>query len=182
MLKSDPYDQTIVTMKWIRNYDRANRGIDRLISEVNTPKAQALIKKRLEDRPDGPFGEEWFSEVDPRKRHQFQVQLRYVGGSAWVAVAPDGLDAAFHGFYLYALAGGCKDSTGITVDRVGIYARDSFDFQDEQYLGYWEPPASVSPAVAIVTNNRGRPISNRSFRDYRDQTQMGGVSFGLSVT
>jgi hypothetical protein len=48
----------------------------------------------------------------------------------------------------------------VTVAEVGIYVKDSFDFNDDQFLGFW--------------GYRDTPTNNSDFREWRDQNNAGG--------
>jgi hypothetical protein len=74
-------------------------------------------------------------------------------------------------------AAGLKDERGATgqtqiaITSVGIFMWDSFDFEGDQSLGYWDDTDnSVSYAFSFsVTETR-----NANFRDWRDKNGRGG--------
>lgn len=59
----------------------------------------------------------------------------------------------------------------VTITKVGVYIRDSFDFEGFQFLGFWDDSDNTVSAVNPFT---GTSVFNSSFRDYRDNHHMGG--------
>lgn len=71
----------------------------------------------------------------------------------------------------------------VTIDEVGVYIRDSYDFNGEQSLGYWEVDdgegnSTVSPLPwgwgVLWGDESGNKVTNADFRKWRDKTQRGG--------
>ena len=55
------------------------------------------------------------------------------------------------------------------LDKIGLYIRDSYDFNGPQFLGAWNPRTNY-----IGTNPfKGYRVENGSFREYRDFTGLG---------
>jgi hypothetical protein len=54
---------------------------------------------------------------------------------------------------------GTSDLT-MTVDEVGVYVKDSFDFEGDQFLGFW--------------GYRDTPYNNSDFREWRMANHAGG--------
>ena len=91
---------------------------------------------------------------------------------------------------MLAVAGEATPLTGnrwrVTIDEVGSYIRDSYDFLGPQPLGAWGPDgfsriAVFAPEVPIIaeqphSDGQGRyfSVSNDSFRKYRDHYHRGG--------
>jgi hypothetical protein len=48
----------------------------------------------------------------------------------------------------------------VTVEEVGVYAKDSLDFEGNQFLGWW--------------GYNDTPINNADFRDWRTRHSAGG--------
>lgn len=59
----------------------------------------------------------------------------------------------------------------VTITKVGVFLRDSFDFEGFQFLGFWDDSLN---AVSAVNPFVGTPVFNSSFRDYRDEHHFGG--------
>jgi Family of unknown function (DUF6402) len=50
--------------------------------------------------------------------------------------------------------------TQIVINEIGIYVKDSFDFNGDQFLGVW--------------GYRDDPINNSDFRQWRNDNHLGG--------
>ena len=59
----------------------------------------------------------------------------------------------------------------IMITDVGIYLRDSFDFNGDQFLGFWDDSDN---SVSIVNPLSGTAVSNKDFRDWRKNHGKGG--------
>jgi hypothetical protein len=111
----------------------------------------------------------------------------------------DDLDAALGAFTFYVVVAGTvakpindpakptvewKLGYDVTIDEIGVFIRDSFDFKGDQILGYWaypEPFASglykgrfPSGYVSALPFEGGELVTNDDFRKYRAQTGKGG--------
>ena len=95
----------------------------------------------------------------------------------------DGLTAGLANFVFRMSSGGTitKTETGYTikVTKVATYVRDSFDFIDEdetdpQTLGYWNMEKQKVSKTPGVISSGYRHIENPSYRNYRDEFNMGG--------
>jgi len=71
-------------------------------------------------------------------------------------------------------------SWNVEVEEIGVYVRDSFDFEGNQYLGCWSdddfiplmPPSygeGYAPSEPVCS-----PVGNRQFREWRSQHGRGG--------
>jgi hypothetical protein len=70
----------------------------------------------------------------------------------------------------------------VTVNRVGVYVRDSFDFAGYQELGSWD---EVSNTVTYIPTPRHTRVTNADFRSWRSTHLHGGdflVFSDLKVT
>lgn len=81
-----------------------------------------------------------------------------------------------------------SDYTEVTVDTLGFYVKDSFDFIDddptvEQPLGFWKVVDMDTIEVKKDPDNKNEffEVTNRNFRDYRDAHNM-GYNFHLYST
>jgi hypothetical protein len=59
----------------------------------------------------------------------------------------------------------------VTVTKVGVFVRDSFDFEGFQFLGFWNDSTN---SVSAINPLAGTPVFNSTLRDYRDRYHMGG--------
>ncbi len=59
----------------------------------------------------------------------------------------------------------------VTVNEIGIYIRDTYDFEGDQSLGYW---SESNNSVSYLNPLAGDHVSNESFRDWRSANGHGG--------
>lgn len=59
----------------------------------------------------------------------------------------------------------------VTVKQVGVYIRDTYDFEGDQDLGYWD---AEDNDVSVLNPFAGDKVTNESFRDWRSANGMGG--------
>jgi hypothetical protein len=66
----------------------------------------------------------------------------------------------------------------VSIQEIGIYIKDSYDFNGHQFLGFWDDSgASLSPGIGgvLLPGILGRDaITNGDFRDYRAKNNVGG--------
>jgi hypothetical protein len=70
----------------------------------------------------------------------------------------------------------------VTITKVGVYVRDSFDFEGFQFLGFWDDATNT---VSAINPLAGTAVFNSSFREHRDKYHLGGdflVFSDLKVT
>ena len=59
----------------------------------------------------------------------------------------------------------------ITINEIGVYIRDTYDFNGSQFLGYWNDSTNEVSTWNPLTGDR---VSNSDFRDWRRVNGMGG--------
>lgn len=59
----------------------------------------------------------------------------------------------------------------VTITKVGVFVRDSYDFDGFQFLGFWN---DTNNSVSTLNPFSGTGVYNSTFRDYRTKTKMGG--------
>jgi len=59
----------------------------------------------------------------------------------------------------------------VTITKVGVFVRDSFDFEGFQFLGFWNDSNNT---VSAANPLAGTPVFNSTFQDYRNTHRMGG--------
>lgn len=116
---------------------------------------------------------------------------REVVDSAWYGSVDDFYAAFGSALVRLAVSGMVEPVTGgwrVTIDQVGTYLRDSYDFNGDQPLGSWGPDglsriAVLAPEIevdirrpltAAGLRQRYFSVGNGSFRRYRGITGMGG--------
>lgn len=59
----------------------------------------------------------------------------------------------------------------VTVNEVGVYIRDTYDFEGDQSLGYWD---ADDDSVSYLNPLSGDHVTNESFRNWRSANNRGG--------
>lgn len=76
-----------------------------------------------------------------------------------------------------AIAGEVEPNAGVPntykvkVLEVGVWVKDSYDFEGDQFLGFWDPDDN---SVSVINFLSGDAVSNEDFRDWRSSHGMGG--------
>jgi hypothetical protein len=190
----------VIKMDWVLGYERAKRVYDKLVREQiwNNVPAQKEITKMLARNAllgNGPsplaFGDltQRVPLLDPD-----YINYRAVDG---YDLPLSDLTAALGAFvFRVVVAGSVKEaqedpisgtiiSHEVTIEEVGVYVRDSFDFQGDQFLGYWDyyvdddgDHVTVSPIPwgwgAWWGTPKGNKVTNADFRNWRKKTSKGG--------
>jgi hypothetical protein len=60
----------------------------------------------------------------------------------------------------------------ITLRKKGVFVEDQYDFEGSQFLGFWD--VETHSAGYIPSLRCKWPVTNGSFRDWRDRTNRGG--------
>jgi hypothetical protein len=61
----------------------------------------------------------------------------------------------------------------VSVTEIGAYILDSFDFDGDQDLGYWNVKTNDVGRTSVGGGAGGTPVSNASYRDWRQRTGRG---------
>jgi hypothetical protein len=138
-------------------------------------KARGEIRKLLARR--GRLGKPrgWFGDINlsPVSLDADYINFRTVSFGLFDS---DDLAAALGNFTFRVVIAGESEGlssgkTRVYVRQVGSYVRDSFDFNGDQFLGFWD---DSDDAVSLVNPLSGEKVSNASFRAYRGSTGRGG--------
>lgn len=143
-------DTELIRWSWLNQFSRVGKAEQELLSTLQTP----LAKKRLEDmlrerlsadprlRSTASNGTALVRNRDVIDAHSFwQFQLSQVGYGRPSDM--DDLYGALGRFAVYAAVNiGQIQSLGsnrytLSVSEIAVYARDTYDFIDAQYLGHW---------------------------------------------
>jgi hypothetical protein len=189
-------DNEIIKMDWVLGYERAKKVYDQAVSEkvwMNTA-AQKVIKSKLNtlniSSQLSVGAKMTFGDVNGRGsltaaqmqqfNEDYHIQNRPVS-SDLVSDPLDDLFAALANFSFNFVVEGTverlpdvngKPRYKVTLDKVGIYVRDSYDFNDKkgnwisQPLGYWdcaERDAGKTPGPGAYY------VDNDDFREWRDK-------------
>lgn len=189
-------DDSTITMSWILGFSRAKQVYDTLITDRiwQNPAAQKEIARML--RRKGMFamsGTRPFGQLgDPvPTQHADYVNFRpftdggYYGSyyGAYYGYSSDVMDdltAALGRFTFHTVVGGEVTSSPfgkgppsftVSIDEVGVYVRDSYDFNGDQPLGFWDDSDNSVSAINFFS---GDYVNNESFRDWRTANRRGG--------
>jgi hypothetical protein len=185
-------DTTTIRMDaWVLTFPRAREVYDRLVRERiwSNPAARPVVTAML--RRKGLLG------VSPRSFGRLTdpvpsqdpdyVNQRPAGGYTHF----DDMAAALGNFNLRVVVAGTVAPVGpglfghqVQITEVGVYVRDSFDFEGDQYLGCWSddpdgffPFMPPDPGAGMGFSFQPplfSPVGNRDFRAWRDRTGRGG--------
>lgn len=183
-----PADTSTIKMDaWVLKFPKAKVVYDKLVSEEiwANPAAQAQLEKRLQAKG---FFDERSNFCKSTKFGglglPFELQeVSYVNSRPVKFAAIDDLDdmfAALANFNFRVVisaeiaplpkTGSIFDDYRVTIDEVGIYVADSYDFEGDQELGFWDD-ASSSAGKSPISGTR---VTNESFRDWRTANGKGG--------
>lgn len=172
-----PDTSTITMDGFVLTYPRAKAVYDQLVTDQiwANPAARAEVSRMLGrlgrlGGPRAPFGDLTRS---PTVLDSEYINFRTVGFGLFNL---DDLSAALGNFtFRVAISGEAEGlptgRTRVSVSQVGVYVRDSFDFNGDQFLGYWD---DSDDSVSMINAFSGDSVSNQSFRDYRMRTGTGG--------
>jgi hypothetical protein len=153
----------VIKMDWILGFARAKAVYDEIIKDrIWTNDAS---QKRFPSIARIPFGAGTFQFGDLYQAVTL-VDKQWINTRSITDVtAVDGLAAAIGRFNLHvAIAGKTQRLNAleysVTVEEVGVYAKDSLDFEGKQFLGFW--------------GYKDTPINNVDFRDWRNRHAAGG--------
>lgn len=198
ILSPDRIDESIITMKWARKYQRFNSAYHALLngSWMTTPGIKTLRKCVLQSKP-SPIHKQW-------RLGNLALAGKYLDEICQVNYVPVGnLNDPLDDFYAalgqcnlkIAVTGVVTESNGghqIVIDEVGLYIRDTYDFNDgwfpfSQPLGFWGfdgVERSIQLAWDVEVDERysdepepaGRKyaVQNDDFRNYRARYGRGG--------
>lgn len=188
----------IISMDWVLNFSRARQTYDTLIAEriwLNDAARREIIKLLARKNALGKGIQRFHLPGMPQAMDADSIQFRIVGGNMDMLVGPmDDLRASLGNFTFRLVVGGTTEEemaekevksgppikipTGnylVTIDEVGIYVRDSYDFNDpaggDQDLGNWNFETN---SVGRTGLNGGLPVRNSDFRNWRSANGKGG--------
>lgn len=177
------FDTTSVKMNWVMKFARATKGLDELMSRLQTPNALKAIANALRpyrNRQDiRPWLECRGDIVRLHKEFQFQQApvegtlsqklTQFVMQSLFNEGVPDDLTCALGSFNLYAAISYAwfdhKNKSAV-LSHISVYVKDNFTFTDKkdmasQYLGHWN-----RSHVAIVPAHEVAALANVGWLDY----------------
>ena len=181
-------DTTTITMKWVLAFPRAKEAFDQLFKDkiwTNAP-ARKQIATMLRSKGMLGFGARSFGDLGARVEVQDcdYINFRVVGFSM---MDSDDMSAALGNFLFRVVVAGsvtgpppaAKGASApatvprykVTVTEVGIYIADSYDFNGDQPLGFWNEKKNT---MSMINPFAGTAASNADFRAWRTANKMGG--------
>jgi hypothetical protein len=144
-------DETAVTMGWALRFARVRSGYQKLLNGWRTPAGLALLRRRLHSLKPVviPLSQSGWRLGDlsrPGKVLDETCQVNYIAVGSLTDPLDDFYGAIGVGLLKIAVSGLVTPLAGqrrrIVIDEVGIYLRDTYDFNDDslwlsQPLGYW---------------------------------------------
>jgi hypothetical protein len=175
-----PDTSTIKMDSWLLTFERAKKTYDHEIVAMEywkTPMAEASLRSKIEKRGILSGGPVRFGDLGRPVEVQDPEHYQGMGVSASMRSDPlDDLFGSLGDYNLRFVAEGRAEPLGgtdwlITVERVGIYVQDSFDFNGHQPLGFWnETTKEVSKTPGFGFDL----VDNGDYRDWRTANGMGG--------
>ncbi|MCX7112860.1 MAG: DUF6402 family protein [Proteobacteria bacterium] len=175
-----PDTTTIAMDSWVLTFPRAKIVYDQLIKDriwQNEP-ARLEIAKMLRKKKlllpmmcfDLPFGD---LSLPVQTQDDDYINQRVLGMSSDL----DDMNAALGNFVFNVVISGRVSCSGkdsvyrVEIKEVGVYVKDSYDFNGDQFLGYWDDSDN---SVSMWNALSGTGVSNQDFRDWRSQNGKGG--------
>lgn len=174
-----------ITMDWALQFSAVKNVYDGMFREKIWSNAAARpgIRRILERKgllrsfQCVPFGDK---SLTAPQADADSVNYRRVGNYAYQYYSYQGLNdltAALGNFALYMVIAGTVEGTEnmqrykVTISEVGAYIKDSYDFEGDQFLGYWD---AEDNSVGTLNAFAGDHVDNKSFRDWRAANGRGG--------
>jgi hypothetical protein len=206
---------TMFTWEWLEKFKKAREGEDDLKNRLHNTAAKNALKSKFEkylsnDSANRRTSHTIQNELNAKALHsdwQYQRKsINYVPfdniDDLYGSLGSFGLYAAVTKFTITKLTNHIITSNqySIHITEVGIYMRDTYDFNGNQYLGHWsfngldidvaggawnqqlndpEKPNVFNteykmPHWSDVTNNLVEAFGNTDYQAYRDKTSTGG--------
>lgn len=169
------WDDRIVTMAWAMRYGRARVARDRLLATWSQPQrlapARPFLERRVRDWQASArtkAGAEFrFGDLGlPTAQVDARSQMNYERVSSNPLASIDGFYAAIGtGSIKIAVSGLAQPGAGakkgrmrLSIDEVGLYLRDTYEFNQDQMLGQWgrrgvERIGVLAPSIPIAQDD-----------------------------
>lgn len=175
-----PADTSTIQMdSWVLTFPRANQVYDQIMRGriwVN-PAAQRTIAATLRRNGFLTIGGNGTRSFGNLTRPVETLDADYINFRAVATphLALDDMTAALGDFVFRVVVAGtvaARRPSGylVTITEVGVYVRDSYDFNGQQFLGIWDDSGSVSSWNLAS----GESVWNSTFRDWRSRYGRGG--------
>lgn len=175
-----PDVSTVLMDSFVLTFPRAKKAYDQILGEARwtTPGAKRQIIDLLDRNGLLTGAGSSFGNVTGLAPQFDASHIINVGVGNVFADPFDDMRAALGHFNFRVLVAGDVTPTSqsqwrIEIRRVGIYVWDSFDFEGDQMLGYWDDSHDIfypiDPGIPGLT-----PVSNADFRAWRKANGKGG--------
>ncbi len=175
----------MVSIEWALEYSPVRAKYDEIIRERiwSNDAARAVLRRQLQrkgllvNQTCSVFGD--LTKPAAQLEDEY-VNFRPVGGYVYQYYSYHGLNdltAALGRFTLNVAITGSIEAIGntqqfkISVGKVGVYIKDSYDFEGDQFLGFWDEDDN---SVSTINFLSGDGVHNETFRDWRTANNMGG--------
>jgi hypothetical protein len=175
-----PHDTaTIKVDSWLLTFARAKATYDSKIIAAEywkTPKAEASLRGSIESSGVLSGGPMRFGGLGRPVEVQDPDYYQSMAVESSVMDPLDDLYGALGAYNLRFVAEGRAEPQGgtdwlVTVERVGVYVQDKFDFNGDQWLGFWsETKKDVSKTPGLGYDL----VTNEDYRKWRDAHGNGG--------
>ena len=201
-IPQDYVNTDLITWAWLNRFERVQKAEAELMAMLGTPNASDILGKRvtsfanittkLSSQTPIQIQNNPQSLIDLHSDWQFQfVEVGYQMNQV------DDLYGALGNFMMAAAVTKAQlvllrpGVARLSIREVGLYARDTFDFIGQQYLGHWSEKGLALQPIAMATNIPNdmpgwhmpawhprmgwlKPVNNSDFRTLRNATQRGG--------
>lgn len=198
-------DTQLITWKWLKQFERVQQAEAILLKSLNTPNAQNILAEKIRKNRDiqtlllnkAPIDINNNPQMPIELHSDWQFQFTQVG---YRFSQMDDLYGALGNFMLCAAVTKARldilrpGVARLSISEIGLYARDTFDFNDKQYLGHWSEYGFGLHIFATANNfNKWdwdlpdwrmpgwhpklgwtKPVHNSDFQTYRQWTKCGG--------
>lgn len=170
----DCYDDPFfIKWDWLDKYDDVKEKTDELIKKATNEAGKKELARMLANQlKDDPNLTEFNFINDNNNRHVDSNNFASVNDKGVTSnLYPNGLFAAMGSFTLKSLPAGTIDKIDdnrykVTVNQLAVYAEDSFQFADNEYLGYWSANLLDFLIGPLDLFNYVK-LNNSDFRDFR---------------
>lgn len=181
-------DTTTVTMGWVLSFPRAKEVFDQVLKDKiwANEAARKQIGKMLRAKGLLGPGTRTFGNLGARVDVQDPdyINFRVVGFSAFDT---DDMSASLGNFLFRVVVAGtvtgalpaakgasapaAPPSYQVKVTEVGLYVADSYDFNGDQMLGFWNEKKNT---MSMINPFAGTEVTNADFRAWRTANNKGG--------
>lgn len=192
-------DTSLFKWEWLSRFPLVVQAVNQLLTQLNTPNAQKRLQEQFKSYLARTLSKSQSFPISinfglhPVELHS-DWQFQYAAAGYETGVMDD-LYGSLGNFAVYAAVTKAKIYQPknahyfVTVSEVGLYVRDTFDFNGPQYLGHWSKDGmgivlaggagnkiatewklpGWSPELGVV-----QPLNNSDFRAFRDNFGVGG--------